>query len=254
MFSGFHLGYRNVSEVGFWLCCGRICVTLLLMTWRQKRIVVALVAANALIIPILVVFATRFPNPPLSPLPTPAAERINTSLPQALDEAPAPTLEPAAREACQWWAAQMLAQAGLGGTVALIPDGLLRFEIIYSLGPGQTVEDAAQSAWMAFDIALVLLEQGRGQERLGRDATCADFTRIEIMILTLRPSPGADLGEFDHTVEASSTPDGADAAPIEAQINANVGVEDLVAFDAGELGQDEFIERVTYSVSPVDDE
>jgi hypothetical protein len=211
------------------------------MTGRQKRIVAALAAVNALVIPILVVLVARFSGPSLSPLPTPAAERINTSPAQALDEAATPTLEPADREACQWWATQMLAQAGLGGGVALIPDGLLRFEIVYPLAPGQTVEDAAQSAWTAFDIALVLLEQGQG--RPGRDAACDVFTRVEITILPFRPSPGTDLSELDRTTDY-----------VEAQINANVDADDLVAFHAGELSEDEFIERVTYSVSSVDDE
>ena len=74
------------------------------------------------------------------------------------------------------------------------------------------------------------------------------------MILTLRPSPGVGLGEFDRTVETSSTPGRVDVDDIEAQINANVGVEDLMAFGAGELSEEEFIERVSYSVGPVDDE
>lgn len=108
----------------------------------------------------------------------------------------------------------MLAQAGLGGTVVLTSDGLLRFEIVYSLPPGETADEAAQLVWIAFDVALAL------QERVDE---CHSFTQVEATIL-------------------------AQSSQTNTQISASVSAADLVAFGAGELSEDEFIERVAYSI------
>jgi hypothetical protein len=110
----------------------------------------------------------------------------------------------------------------MGGTVTLIPGGPLRFEITHPLAPGQTapenvnedINNAAQSVWTAFDVALALQEQ---------QDECATFTQIEI----------TTLARNDQT---------------NMQISASVSAADLAAFSAGELGEEAFIERVTYDV------
>jgi hypothetical protein len=107
----------------------------------------------------------------------------------------------------------LLARAGLGGTVTLTPDGPLGFEIPYPLAPGQTADDAAQLVWTAFDVALALQEQ---------EESCAIFTPVEVTILAY---------------------DGQN----ETQISASVRAADLMAFYAGELSEDQFIERVSYT-------
>ena len=108
-------------------------------------------------------------------------------------------------------AAQMLAQASLGGAVTWLPDGSLRFEIAYSAPPGQTPDDAAQLVWNAFDIALALHER-----------KCA-FSSTEVVI--------------------------SDRDRLHRQLNARVSVEDLAALGAGKLSENRFIERVTYTIS-----
>ena len=115
---------------------------------------------------------------------------------------------------CQWQATQRLAQAGLAGTVTLIPNGPLRFEIIYPPDPQDSYIEsglAAQSVWTAFDIATGVLSGPLQQEE------CPTFTRVEVTI-------------FVHST----------------QIHASVRTPDLVAFSAGELSEAEFIKRVTY--------
>ena len=108
----------------------------------------------------------------------------------------------------------MLAQVGLGGTVVLTPDGLLRFEIVYPLPPGETDDEAAQLVWIAFDVALTLRE---------RDS-CGSLTRVEVTII-------------------------AQSSQADTQISASVSAADLEAFGVGELSEDEFIERVAYSTT-----
>jgi hypothetical protein len=171
------------------------------MTLKQKHIVAILAIADILVIVALVVLLTRPPGTSPSPHSRPQA-------PSAL------------QQACQWRATQLLARAGLGGTATLTPDGPLRLRIMYPLAPGQTVDEAAQSVWTAFDVALALQEQA---------AECAIFTTVEITILARNDQP-------------------------DTQIDASVSVEDLVAFNAGELSEDAFIERVTYATSTVRNE
>ena len=142
-----------------------------------------------------------------------------------------------AHEACEWEATQRLAEAGLGGTVRLIPNGPLRFEITYPPDAQETPSVstrgtsvstqgtstsifarndrgaglAAQSVWTAFDIATDVLSGTLQQEE------CPTFTRVEVTI-------------FVHST----------------QIHASVRTPDLVALSTGELSEAEFIERVTY--------
>jgi hypothetical protein len=166
------------------------------MTPRQKGIIAILAVADVVVALALVVLVTRPSGTSTSPLPRPHT----------------PTLP---QQTCQWRATQLLARAGLGGTVALMPAGPLRFEITYPLAPDQTADEAAQSVWTVFDVALALQEQGE---------ECATFTRVEVTIL-------AHSGQTD------------------TQISASVSTADLVAFGAGELSEDAFIERVTYDVN-----
>ena len=109
---------------------------------------------------------------------------------------------------CQWWATQRLAREGLAGRVTLVPDGPLRFEIIYPpdlTGWETESSHSAQAVWTAFDIALESPNE------------CPTFTRVEVTIVAPEP-----------------------------QIHASVRTLDLVALSTGELSENEFIERVTY--------
>ncbi len=189
------------------------------MTPRQKRIIVTLATANIAIILALVVLVTRptsihTPTLPHPHTPTTPAEACQTS-PSSADV---------------WQATQLLAQAGLGGTVTLPPDGSLCFEIVYPLAPGHAatppvppeaegsdIERAAQSVWTAFDVALALQEQ---------EGECATFTQVQVMIL-------------------------ASGIQTDTQISASVSAADLADFSAGELSEDEFIKRVTYTTNAI---
>jgi hypothetical protein len=166
------------------------------MTLRQKHIVAILVIADILVIVALVVLLTR-------PLGTSPSPHLRSQAPSAL------------QQACQWQATQLLADAGLGGTATLTPDSPLRLRISYPLARGKTVDEVAQSVWIAFDVALALHE---------RAAECAIFTAVEITILAHNDQP-------------------------DTQIDASVSMEDLTAFHAGELSEDAFIERVTYTTN-----
>lgn len=165
------------------------------MTPRQKRIIAILAIANIAVILALVVFVTR-----------PFSTSTSTLL---LSNPPTPTPQ---QQTCQWRATQLLAQTGLGGTVTLSPEGLLRFEITCLLSPAQTADEVAQLVWTAFDAALALYEQ---------EKDCATFVRVEIAIQA--------RGNQGHT-----------------QIDASVRMADLVAFNQGQLNEDQFIERVSY--------
>ena len=166
------------------------------MTTRQKRTIAILAVADIVAILALVVLVTH-----------PATTGLSSS--------PAPHTPTTPRQTCQWRATQLLARAGLGGTVTLTPDGPLRFEIAYPLTPGQTADEAAQSVWTAFDVALALQEQ---------EEECAIFTEVEVTIIA-------------HDIQTGT------------RVSASVSVADLMAFDVGELSEDRFIERVTYSTS-----
>jgi hypothetical protein len=168
------------------------------MTSKQKRIIAILATANVIAVVVLTVLVARLHS-------------TDTSLPSSSHT---PTLF---QDSCQWKVTHMLAQAGLGGTVALTSDGSLRFEIVHPLQPGATADDVAQLVWLAFDVALAAQEQGD---------ECSRFTQVEVAILV--QSDQADT-----------------------QIQASVSAADLAAFGAGELTETEFIERVAYTVTPV---
>jgi hypothetical protein len=99
----------------------------------------------------------------------------------------------------------------LAGTVTLTGDGSLDFDITYPLAPGQVVDEAAEAVWTAFEVALAL-----------REYRCATFARVEVTVL-------AHGGQSD------------------TQFDASVSAADLLAYSAGELGAEGFIERVTYA-------
>jgi hypothetical protein len=102
----------------------------------------------------------------------------------------------------------------------LIPNGPLRFEIIYPPDPQDSYIEsglAAQSVWTAFDIATGVLTGPGVLSGPLQQEECPTFTRVEVTI-------------FVHST----------------QIHASVRTPDLVAFSAGELSEAEFIKRVTY--------
>jgi len=237
------------------------------MTPRQKGIIAILAAANVVVILSLVMLARGFLSPSNSPpqggavgrLPSPPPADSLPSPPPA-DSFPSPPpaggtegglrlprlvgmetcLETAqwnsaqvsgqavtqgalARD-LQWRAARCLAQAELVGAATLTPDGVLRFEIIYPLVPGQAADDAAQSVWTVFDIALALKREENVCRRAVYQAYregCAVFTWVEVTVLAL-------------------------GAQADTRICAAVSAMDVVAFGAGELSEEEFVERVIY--------
>ncbi len=179
------------------------------MTPKQKRAITTLAVADIVVILALVVLMTH----PFGTNPSPFSHSYTPPPPQ---------------QTCQWQATQLLAQAGLGGTVTLTPDGPLRFEIAYPIAPGQAADEAAQSVWTAFDVALALQEQ---------EDKCAIFTQVEVVI------PAIQLSTHD---EAHSSQTSAFSP---WQVSASVSTTDLMALSAGELSEDEFIERVTYIIN-----
>jgi hypothetical protein len=193
------------------------------MKQKQKRIVFGLVAANVVVILGLLLWVSLAMNAGSSSAPTSTQSRIpaspaaspgkSTSAPTGSVSAQATLTATSSLEMCQWKAAHLLARAELDGAVTLAPDGSLRFNVTYSLTPDRAVDEAAQSIWLAFDIALALLEDG-----------CDLFTQVEVLV----------LAQGNQTV---------------THISARVDTVDLVAFDAGELSEDEFIQRVTYQIS-----
>ena len=235
------------------------------MTLRQKRLVVAMVIANVVTILALMVLVTLSSGTNPSPLPTSTPERPPLGPPQPWGGGWSPLDPPrqsrgrlpqpwgggwSPQGTCRWQATQLLAQAGLGGTVALIPDGSLRFEIASILAPGQTADEAAQSVWTAFDVALDLQEQ---------KSECATFTQIEVTILAVRLSPSTRLPSAPPSVPPNlggevgrtGAHDEAHSSQTNTQISASVSAADLVAFSVGELSEEAFIERVTYTISIV---
>lgn len=193
---------------------------------KQKRIVAVLVAANVVIILGLVLWVSQALDTGSSSAPTSTQSGVvveasarpvltpvpSVSTPSNLGTADASLSTTASSEACQWRAAQLLTGVGLDGSVVLVSD-TLRFDIAHSLAPGQILDEAAQSIWLAFDVALALVEE-----------ECDLFTQVEVIV----------LAQGSQTV---------------SRISARVSAADLVAFNAGELTEDEFIQRVTYQVS-----
>ena len=170
------------------------------MSPRQKYIVITLAIANVVAILALVALLTR--------TLTPSHPHTPTLLPETCQTLP--------RSAIAWRATQLLAQAGLGGRAALTTGGSLDLKINYPLAPSQTMDDAAQAVWTAFDIALALHEE-----------ECPAFTQVTVMV---------------HSNQTNT------------QINASVNTSDLIAFGANELSQDEFIEHVIFTHSTIHNE
>jgi len=182
-----------------------------------------LALADAMVVAGLIFsFFGRLPTPPIPPPPPP-------SPPHAGGERGGGGGEPP-HQPCEWEATQRLAQAGLGGTVTLIPNGPLRFEIMYPPEPEEAYKEiprfarndrgaclAAQSVWTAFDIATECMRVSTPVSGRLQQEECPTFTRVEVTILV-------------HST----------------QIHASVRTLDLVALSAGELSEAEFIERVTY--------
>jgi hypothetical protein len=168
------------------------------MARKQKRILIAVAIVTGILILTLAVLVQCSPNSSESPSPTPSI------------------LLPSHRR-CQQKGAQLLAQAGLAGTVTLDPEGVLRLEILHTLTPNQTVEDAAQLVWTAFDAALALQKQDE----------CVPLTHVAVTVSL--------QGE-----------------QVDARIDASVSAADLAAFGAGDLSEEAFIERVTYTIGTRD--
>jgi hypothetical protein len=191
------------------------------MTRRQKRIVAALAFANIIVLLAFIVLGIRrfssstalppaVTDRPETPTAT-SGEARPAETPRRGDPSLVGTIGPE-QSACEWKAAQLMAQVGLVGTVLLSPGGSLCFDITHPLAPDQAFDQAAQSAWTAFDIAIILRGSG----------TCTSFTEVQITIM-------------------------AEGEQGDARITASASTKDLVAFGAGELSETEFIERVDYA-------
>lgn len=165
------------------------------MTRRQRRIIVTLAVADLAFILGLVALMTHLARGTALSLPTLALRTMP------------PTSGSPASAACQWQAAQQMAQAGLSGSVTLSTD-TLHFETTAALAPGQTTDDAAQLIWAAFDVALALPDE-------------CGFTQIEVTI----------------RIRDTAT-----------TLHASVGTGDLRAYGTGNLTEEEFIGRVTYTI------
>ena len=185
------------------------------MSRTQKRIVIALACANALLVLAFAAVITRRPvSTSLSPSAPPQATGIGTAglRPTRVLKTRASTPVVPTPDACEWRATHMLARAELGGTVMLAPDEALRIEITYPLPPDQGLDEAAQLVWAALDVARMLAESNE----------CADFPRTDVSILA--------QGEGGKT-----------------RIDASVDTADLLAFSGEALSEEAFIDRVAYT-------
>ncbi len=163
------------------------------MTGKQKALIAALAVADLAVV--LGLALVMLNSRPVTPEPPPA-------LP--------PT--------CRWEAARLLAQAGVGGTTATT-GGMLRFDLAVPLAPRVEittgVEQAAQTVWTAFDVALAL----HGREE------CAAFEGVSVAVAVV--DGGRTVGH----------------------IAAQVPTAALLAFDRGTLSEEDFIGLVTYSAA-----
>jgi hypothetical protein len=195
------------------------------MTANQKRTVAIRVMAGMIVVLVLTVLVSRPFETRVSLLTTPTDGSESTPVGQSSDLTVLPL-----QEDCRWKAAQMLAQVGLGGTVTVDDaSNSLGFEIVHTRSPGEMADEAAQLVWAVFDVVLVLQEQA------------CTFASVDVTILSIRsnPSDSPDTNVDDQEEEPS------------LQIRASVSVADLLAFDAGELSEEEFIQRVTFDTSPL---
>ncbi|HDQ72853.1 MAG TPA: hypothetical protein ENN19_12270 [Chloroflexi bacterium] len=184
------------------------------MKLKQKRILIALAMLNVIALVGLMILIRKSPS-----LPNPSTRQLPSAI---IDLKTCPAISSTDET---WEATQLLAQLGLGGRVALHADSVLRFEIPYSTAPDPvtpaTIDEAAQSAWRAFDVAQALLEQAHD---------CVPFTDVQVTIVV--------RGGWPHPQP-------------EAQLDVHVQAADLLAFNVGELSEEAFIERVTYTVRPI---
>ncbi len=209
------------------------------MTPKQKGIIAILTTANIIVLLTLAIFMTRPPagrgqgsRIPEDRIPTGEADLLLTPSPFPSPPRPLAYTVTPGQQACQWRATRLLAQAGLCGTPTLLPGGSLRFELTHRLPRSQTIDQAAQSVWTAFDVALTLRDQ---------EDACATFTDVEAIIVV-------HDGEHSQGTESATDTEWGAPTPI-GQIYASVRAADLVAFSEGKLSEDEFIERVIYTIT-----
>lgn len=176
------------------------------MTLRQKRIIGVLVITNGILILGLVLLMTRFSG----------------SGPSALIPTPVPTYPPGSlsSQECQQRATEMMSQSGLSGTAAVIPGESLQLDLVYRGTAVESLDNAAQQVWRAFDVATALTNN-----------RCAIISRVEVQV-EVRSRSDQELG----------------------QIRATVDVTDLEAFDNGDLSESEFIDQVAYEAIPASDQ
>ncbi len=171
------------------------------MTPRQKRIIIALIIANVAVILALATLMRLMAHSATPTVSPPDLSRWQAD--------------------CEWQAAQHLAQAGMGGTVTLAPSGALHVALVHPvppdhLAPAQAtdLDEAAQSVWTAFDVALALQKRPE----------CAGFTQVQVVIRAHSPLT-------------------------DTRISATVSSSDLSAYGSGTLSETAFIERVNYQVT-----
>ena len=121
--------------------------------------------------------------------------------------------EPDPLDPCEWLAAEHLADAGLAGTVRFSGAQVLHFDLTVPVAPEQLADEAAQTIWLAFDVAAVL--QASDQ--------CERFERVLVEVLA----------------------DG----PQTRKFTAEVDTADLSALHSGLITQKLFIDRVRYETA-----
>lgn len=192
------------------------------MSPKQKLVIALLAMGNVLVIAALLVSVVqhaRSANVSVAALPAPTAAPVATVAPRAtpIDRYTARAL--AIERDCTWRAVQLMAYTGLRGTVAWAPGGALDFELVFPLGPVQPTDVAAQAVWTAFDIGLALQQVER----------CAGFRTVSVDVLVL-----ADQSQHE--------------------ISVGLSADDLAAYGAGALTDDELAARAAYSVRTQADE
>lgn len=140
-------------------------------------------------------------------------DRGGTASPTATPQ-PTPTTQTRpATDDCTWFATRILAEHNLAGVVQQPTEDTLRFELQVEPSADQTSETNAQKIWAAFDVALLIEAQD----------VCPAIDRVEVRILVQDPE-----------------------RPL--HIEAHTHMADLVALNSQEITEDEFIDRVTYTV------
>ena len=187
------------------------------MTAKQKLIIGCLTGANCIVILALVMTVTGT-----------AAISESPSSGQAECERTPPAREASSEKTCQWQATQLLAQSGLAGAVVWRSSGQLQFNISSPVTPGQEIDEVAQAVWQAFDIALIM-EQRCPETPLNEVAVT--ISAVEVPIEPPAGSTAEDTAQINQVVGV---------------VSAWVEMVDMIAFDSGQLSDDEFLERVIY--------